>query len=247
MNQYRSLAYKYDELTQDVPYDKWVEYYQKMFRKFKLSPKIVLDFGCGTGSVACRMAERGYDVIGVDASPEMLSIASEKSYNMQNRPLFLCQKMQKLDLYGTIDAAVSSLDSLNYITKQADFVKAIERVSLFLNPKGLFLFDVKSEKGLRDLHEKVIIKENDGVFCVWESMFSEKSKNCTHAVEIFSERQDGSWERDSETHCEHAYPLDFITETLVSAGFSKINCYVPFKFSKLTGSEDRWFFAAQKP
>lgn len=247
MDQYQSLAYKYDALTQDVPYDKWVNYYEKIFRKFKQSPKIVLDFGCGTGSIACKMAEHGYEMIGVDASSEMLSIACEKAYDMQNKPLFLCQKMQNLDLYGTIDAAVSSLDSMNYITKKQDFIKAVERVSLFLNPKGLFLFDMKSEKGLQDLDEKVIIKENEGVFCVWESMFSEKTKNCTHAVEIFCEQHDGSWERNSEIHTEHAYSFDFISETLVSAGFSKIYSYVPFKFSKLTGSEDRWFFVAQKP
>ena len=252
MEEYQALSSFYDELTQDVPYDKWLNFYKSVFKKFSANPKLVLDLGCGTGSMSVKLAKEGYEVIGVDGSSEMLSIAMEKAYLFEeNRPIFIQQQMSDLDLYGTIDAAVSSLDSLNYVIKPELFKKALQRVSLFLNPKGLFLFDMQSADGLCMQNKKTTIKEAEDVFCVWESHFSKKTMICSHFIELFAKITDDTesslWERFSEVHKERAYELDFVIQALKEAGFESISVYPPFKFTKLNGKEDRWFFVAQKP
>ena len=148
MNSYDFLAGCYDELTYDVDYSAWADYVEKQFRR-PLPGKTVLDLACGTGSLTRELAERGYEMIGVDQSPEMLAAAVEKNENVGGiPPMFLCQSMEKLDLYGTIDACVCCLDSVNYVTSPQKLQKAFQRVHLFLMPGGLFLFDVNTPEKL---------------------------------------------------------------------------------------------------
>ncbi len=142
MNSYRFLAGCYDQLTYDVRYPAWADYIEKHFRRQPLPGRTVLDLACGTGSLTRELALRGYEMIGVDQSPEMLAEAAEKNRGAAPiEPIFLCQPMERLDLYGTIDACVCCLDSVNYVTDPKKLQRAFERVHLFLMPGGLFLFD----------------------------------------------------------------------------------------------------------
>ncbi len=176
MNSYTSIARHYDSLTEDVDYGKFVGIYKKIFGKYKITPEIVADLGCGTGTLTLAMAEEGYDMIGVDASWEMLACAKDKASRAKaDGVLFLCQPIQKLDLYGTIDAAFSSLDSMNYITGEKDFDKALKRISLFMIPGGVFIFDMQSPAALERLDRRTIVKENENIYCVWYSSFDKRT------------------------------------------------------------------------
>lgn len=150
MNSYDFLAGCYDEFTTDVGYSAWADYIEAHFRRRGLPGKTVLDLACGTGSLTRELAQRGYEMIGVDLSPEMLAEAAEKNQDVDGiPPIFLCQSMDKLNLYGTIDACVCCLDSVNYVTDPKKLQKAFERVYLFLMPGGVFLFDINTPEKLR--------------------------------------------------------------------------------------------------
>ena len=143
MNSYGFLAGCYDEFTTDVDYATWAEYIQRHFERAGLPGSTVLDLACGTGSLTRELSLRGYEMIGVDLSPDMLAQAAEKNRDAEGiAPIFLCQSMDQLDLYGTIDACVCCLDSINYVTDPKKLRRAFQRVHLFLMPGGLFLFDV---------------------------------------------------------------------------------------------------------
>ena len=141
---YKRFADVYDQLVQDVPYSKWADYLQSAFLKFGQNPELILELGCGTGSMAIELAKRGYDVIGLDISAEMLSKAYEKAKKNKTDILFINQDMRNFRLHGKVDAVLCLLDSLNYIPALSDVKKVFKLVSKYLNPSGLFIFDLNS-------------------------------------------------------------------------------------------------------
>ena len=170
MSSYDFLASCYDRLTYDINYAAWAGYIEKHFAKYTLPGRTILDLACGTGSLTRELALRGYEMIGVDQSPEMLAEAAEKNRGISPiEPIFLCQPMEKLDLYGTIDACVCCLDSINYITDPKKLARAFQRVHLFLMPGGLFLFDINSPEKLEGLDGQVFLDETEDAYCVWRS------------------------------------------------------------------------------
>ena len=172
---YHVMAKYYDALTADVPYEEFAEFLMKIFRREKASPGLILDLACGTGSITKLLAERGYDMIGADSSPDMLMQAQAKCSSLSGQPTFICQNMTDLDLYGTVDAVVSFLDSVNYLADPADLRRAFERVSLFLNPGGLFVFDLNTAYKLSSIAGNAFVRETDGLFCVWQAAWNEKN------------------------------------------------------------------------
>ena len=139
MSSYDMLAGSYDQLTYDIDYPAWADYIEKHFRRRGIPGNTVLDLACGTGSLTRELARRGYEMIGVDRSPEMLAVAAEKCRGIAaEEPILLCQSMERLDLYGTVDACVCCLDSVNYVTDPKKLARAFSRVHLFLTPGGLF-------------------------------------------------------------------------------------------------------------
>ena len=158
MSSYSFLAGCYDGLTYDVDYAAWADYIEAHFSKAPLPGRTVLDLACGTGSLTRELALRGYEMIGADQSPEMLAQAAEKNRGIPPvEPIFLCQPMERLDLYGTIDACVCCLDSVNYVTDPKKLARAFQRVHLFLMPGGLFLFDINTPEKLEGLDGQVFL------------------------------------------------------------------------------------------
>ena len=246
MDSYQFLAGVYDELTDDVRYEKWADYLEKLFRKARCPVHTVLDLACGTGSLTCILAERGYEMIGVDRSLEMLAEAAEKAESVQGiRPLFLAQEMEKLDLYGTIDACVCCLDSVNYVTDPNKLKRAFERVHLFLMPGGVFLFDINTPAKLEGLDGQVFLDETEDVFCVWRAEYSKRRHICTYGMDIFR-REGQHWSRGEELHEEYAYTPEELEDFLREAGFSHIQQYGNLKLRAPKEGEDRIFFAARK-
>ena len=247
MESYEFLAGCYDELTTDVRYSRWADYIEKHFARSALPIHTVLDLACGTGSLTAELMGRGYEMICADRSAEMLSVAVEKCRDLEGEPpIFLCQSMEKLDLYGTIDACVCCLDSVNYVTNPRQLKKAFERVHLFLMPGGLFLFDINTPDKLRGLDGGMFIDETDDAYCVWRAEYSPRRRICTYGMDIFRLEEDGRWSRGEEVHEEYAYEPDELEEYLREAGFTRIRRHGCLKMRAPVPGEERIFFTAVK-
>ena len=175
MSAYAALAEFYDELTRDVPYRAFADYYERLFKEYTIEVGLVLDLCCGTGSLACEMSGRGYEIIAADASADMLMCARDKAWSrgLGKMPLFINQSAQELDLYGTVDAAYSSLDSLSYMPFD-DLPEVFGRLRLFVRPGGLLVFDLRTPEFLRSMDGSVSVDETDGVFCLWRGRFDRR-------------------------------------------------------------------------
>lgn len=245
---YHSLAVCYDDMTEDVNYPAWADFLEKLFARGKKPVHTVLDLACGTGTMSFLLAQRDYEVIGVDFSPEMLAVAAEKDLpEDKERPIFLCQPMEKLDLYGTVDACVCLLDSVNHVTKPAKLQKAFQRVRLFLEPGGLFVFDVHTPEHLEGLDGGIFLDETEDAYCVWRTDYDPRRKICTYAMDVFHREEEDLWFRDGEVHEEYAYTPEELTRYLEEAGFVDIRQYGNLKLRKPAEGEDRVFFTARKP
>ena len=248
MSSYDFLAGCYDRFTYDVDYAAWADYIESHFRKKGIPGKTVLDLACGTGSLTYELAQRGYEMIGVDLSPEMLSEAMEKDMGGDHiPPMFLCQSMDQLDLYGTIDACVCCLDSVNYVTDKRKLKKAFQRVHLFMMPGGMFIFDVNTVEKLRGLDGQVFLDETEDAYCVWRAEYNKRSQICSYFMDIFQlDEESGLWERGEELHEEYAYTPQELEEYLRRAGFQDIRQYGNLKMRSPIIGEDRIFFVARK-
>ena len=247
MASYEFLAGCYDELTTDVGYRSWAGYLEKHFARAGIPVRTVLDLACGTGSLTWELARRGYEMIGVDRSEEMLAQANEKGEDFTGeRPIFLHQSMDKLDLYGTIDAGVCCLDSVNYVTRPAQLERAFARVHLFLMPGGIFVFDINTPEKLRALDGQVFLDETEDAYCVWRAEYSKRRRVCTYAMDLFRLTPAGLWERGEELHEEYAYEPDELEEMLRRAGFHHIRRYGDRKLRAPRPGEERIFFTARK-
>ena len=213
MSSYKNFSPFYDLFTYNVNYKKRTKYLLKLFERFDRKPTLMLDLACGTGSFSFEFAKKGIDVIGVDMSEDMLCEASSKN-NGDNKVLFLCQKAQELELYGTVDGAICCLDSLNHITDYNDFKKSISNVSLFLEPQRLFIFDVNTlYKHKYVLGNNTFKIKRKGITCLWENSFCEK-QNLTETNLTFFNKGNIS----KQTITERAYSFKEIKEALDESG-----------------------------
>lgn len=244
MNSYQALAAYYDRFTDDVGYADWADFFERLFAREGVQPGLILDLACGTGSLTKILAERGYEMIGADASPDMLMQAMQNTIDCAPRPLFLNQRMEELDLYGTVDVCLCCLDSINYVTDPAALQRAFERVHLFLEPKtGLFVFDVNTPEKFARIDGNAYVREDEGVFCVWQAAVEDGL--CAYQFDIFT-REGGGWARAQETHEERIYTPETLTAMLARAGFSEIKTYGDQSFAPVRGGEDRIYFTARK-
>ena len=244
MNSYETLSAYYDRFTEDVGYAGWADFFERVFAREGVQPRLILDLACGTGSLTRLLADRGYEMIGADASPDMLMQAMQNTMDCDPRPLFLNQRMEDLDLYGTVDVCLCCLDSVNYVTDPDTLQKAFERVHLFLEPQtGLFVFDVNTPEKFARIDGNAYVREDEDVFCVWQAAVEDGL--CAYQFDIF-ERDGEAWTRAQETHEERVYPLEQLAAMLARAGFSEIKTYGDQSFSPVRGGEDRVYFTARK-
>ena len=245
MSAYEALAGVYDALTGDVGYEKRADYIEKLFLKSRVPVHTVLDLACGTGSMTALLTERGYELIAVDESPDMLAAAREKASDLTGEPpVFLNQSMEALDLYGTVDAAICCLDSLNYLAGPREVQKTFQRLHLFISPGGLLVFDINSAAMLRELDGQVFLDEQEDVYCVWRPEFEKRSGVCTYWMDIFTRRTDGAWERSVEQHRQKAYEVEELRAWLLEAGFTHIRTYGDCRMSAPREGENRIYFSA---
>ena len=245
MDAYGALAESYDRLTNDVDYARVVAFYMEILDREGLYPKTAVDLACGTGSVSVLLAKHGLSVTGVDLSEDMLSVASAKTAEMDNAPLFVCQDLAQLQLPRGVDLAVCALDSLDYITDPEDCKRAIHRVYKVLNPGGCFIFDVNTPEKLRAMDGQVFLDEDDDVYCIWRGEFDHQTNICTYGMDIFQRRGD-LWERSGEVHEEYAYSQAQLTAYLKEAGFTHIEVFGDCRMHAPSEGEQRIYFKARK-
>ena len=220
MSCYSGLAPWYDKLTGDVPYGSFADFYEREFRADGGEFSMLLDLCCGTGTLTWELARRGYEMIAVDQSPDMLMEAQSKAVSDVTPPLFICQEAGELDLYGTVDAVVCSLDGMNYIAPDA-LPEVFHRLHLFVRPGGLLIFDIRTPEWLRALDGDIFVDEKDDVLCLWRADFDEELPAIVYGMDIFS-RVGRLWERGSEEHIEYAHEPQALKQLLEAAGFTDV-------------------------
>lgn len=240
MNCYGALAAWYDTLTGDIPYGSFADFYEAEFARDGGEFRLLLDLCCGTGTLTAELTRRGYELIAADQSEEMLMEAREKAAGLSPAPLFLCQSAQELDLYGTVDAAICSLDGVNYLPRE-DFGEVLRRLRLFIRPDGLFIFDIKSPESLRALDGSVSVDEDEDLLCLWRADFDEAQQCLIYGMDLF-ERSGALWRRSGEEHIEYVYELSFLRESLEAHGFRdlRVSCDGP------QGAQGRVFISARR-
>ena len=213
---YSDFAYYYDALTENVDYAARCDTLCNLLAAHGAGEGILLDLACGTGTLTALLARRGYDVIGVDASQDMLAVAQQKLAEAGVDAVLLCQKMQELDLYGTIDAAVCTLDSLNHLTDGAAFKETLRRVALFMNDGGVFLFDVNTPfKHEHVLADNTFVYDLDDVFCVWQNSYDAATRTTDVTLDLFAyDEENDCYDRATEQFAERAYALADIRQWL---------------------------------
>lgn len=245
MSNYEAFAEVYDKLTDNVEYKKRAEFIVSLFNRFKVpAGASVLDLACGTGSLTVELAKTGYDMIGVDSSCEMLAQAQEKMYENGINMLLLCQDMPRLDLYGTVDAAVCTLDSLNHLECVEDIRKTIAKVGLFMNHGGIFVFDVNTiYKHRKILENNTFVYDCDGVYCVWQNQLNDDS-SVEITLDIFEE-DDGAYYRSGESFKEIACPIESYVEWLSEANFELLGIFDEMTDKELCNDTQRAVFVAR--
>ena len=228
----------------DADYARRADFVEKLFlRTTKREVRTVLDLACGTGTMTCLLTERGYELISVDGSEDMLMEAREKAQGIRGvEPLFLHQSMPRLDLNDTVDAAICCLDSLNYLTNPKDVRRTFERLRLFVSPGGALVFDVHALPKLQAMDGQVYLDEGEDVYCVWRTEF--RRDMLDYCVDLFTLRPDGAWERETEFHRQRYYSVEDLTLWLREAGFTDIRAYGDCKLRRPGEQDGRIYFSA---
>ncbi len=243
---YSAFSIFYDDFTQDVEYPERTEYILELFRKFDRVPTLLLDVGCGTGGFSYEFAKQGIEVIGTDISGEMLEIAAAKKIQCEIPPIFLNQAAENLDLYGTVDGAVSCLDSLNHITNKKKLREAFNKISLFLEPERLFIFDVNTVyKHKRVLSNKKFIYDNGEKLLIWKNSFSSLNNTVKMKLKLYENRADG-YVKYKDSHSERAYKTEEICNMLDDAGFAVLAVLGDMSFDAPEKNAERIYFVAEK-
>ena len=241
---YNDFAYVYDRLINDVDYKEWADYYFKIFQRYGLNPKLGLDLGCGTGNLTLELANRGIEMTGVDLSEDMLMVAREKSEGLDI--LYLNQDMTEFELYGTVDFIVSSLDCVNYITDKRDLLKVMKLVNNYLDPGGLFIFDINTRYKLESIiGDNTFILENDDCFCSWQNEYDKKRKLSDFYLTFFLKDGEG-YTRFDEQHTQRAYEIEEIKALIESSGMRLLKVYHDRSFENPKKNSERVFFVAQE-
>jgi ubiquinone/menaquinone biosynthesis C-methylase UbiE len=245
---YSAIAGVYDELNKDIDYSAWADMMEKCFERFGTEkPEIILDLACGTGRMTRELAARGYDMIGVDGSADMLNEAYMRG---AEGILYLLQDMREFELYGTVGATVCCLDSLNYLLDIKDLYKTFSLVHNYSDPDALFLFDMntpyKFEKVYAD-NAYVLESEDEygAVYCGWQNFYDAQSKICDFYLSVFKEDENGRYLREDEQQKERCYTKEEILEALSASGFELVDIYRDYEFGTPDRNTERWYFVAR--
>ena len=256
---YQAIARVYDRLNAEIDYAAWADFVERCFDRFLPSrPELVLDLACGTGSMTLELAARGYDMIGIDGSAEMLSEAYSRAMERKGI-LFLQQDMRSFELYGTVGAITCCLDSVNYLLSSKDLDACFACVHNYLDPNGLFLFDVNTPYKFRHVYgnnayvledelvwdEGTDTEERAAVYCGWQNTYHSDTALCDFDLSLFEELPNGTYRREDEHQTERCYTMEEIKAALDRANLEYLGVWEDYRFAEVTEETERWYFVAR--
>jgi len=241
---YSDFAYVYDRLTKDIDYSKMADYIEVLFSEYAtVKPKLLLDLACGTGSLTLELARRGYDMIGIDSSADMLNCALEKSAGLEVSPLWVCQDMRSFELYGTVDAVVCTLDSLNYITDYSDLKSVFGLVKNYLNPGGLFIFDINTPYKFENiLRDNFFYEIGEDITYIWQNSYDPATGICTFDLTFFVRESGELYRRLEEEQQQRAWSFEEIKAALGESGLKLIDILEQYTLNPPDEKSERCFF-----
>ncbi|MBE5917224.1 MAG: class I SAM-dependent methyltransferase [Pseudobutyrivibrio ruminis] len=245
MEAYTAFASVYEMYMDNIPYDEWANNIKALFEKYNMPMEIVCDIGCGTGQMTRRLKAMGYDMIGIDNSYDMLmeAMANEDSQGI----LYLCQDMRSFELYGTVGAVVSVCDSINYLRSEAELLEVCKLVNNYLDPKGLFIFDVKTEKYYKELGDKTIAENRQEGSYIWENEYDIKARDNYYDLTIYTANDEGTFDRYEEEHLQHAFTVTEIKRAISASGLELLDVLdVATMSSENIDDSDRLYFIARE-
>ena len=241
MEAYTSFAEVYDTFMDNVPYEEWAEYLAELLQEYDIEDGLVLDLGCGTGSLTEILATKGYDMIGADGSAEMLEIAMEKKAQSGHDILYLLQDMREFELYGTVRAVVSVCDCVNYITDEKELEQVFRLVNNYLDPEGIFIFDFNTEYKYKEiLGEQTIAEDREDCSFIWDNYYYEDESMNEYELTLFiKERDSNLYRKYQEMHYQKAYTLDAMRELVEWSGLEFVTAYDAYTRKAPTESSER--------
>ncbi len=246
MASYESFAQVYDTFMDNIPYDDWCEYLHGLLKQYGVTDGLILELGCGTGEMTERLAALGYDMIGVDNSAEMLEVAQEKKDVSGHDILYLLQDMREFELYGTVRAVVSVCDTINYVTDTEELVRVFSLVNNYLDPGGVFIFDLNTVGKYRELGESVIAENRDESSFIWENWYDEETHINEYDLTLFLRQKSGLYEKYEETHYQRAYEIGEIKDALARAGLKLEAVFDAFTQDTPRSESERLYFVARE-
>lgn len=247
MDAYTGFAAVYDMFMDNIPYEEWCEYLTDILKDYGVEDGLVLDLGCGTGKLTRLLAGKGYDMIGVDLSEEMLEIAMEHQAIEGGEILYLLQDMREFELYGTVGAVVSICDSVNYLTEYEELVQVFALVNNYLDPGGVFVFDLNTPYKYREILGEQTIAENraEGSF-IWENYFDEEDGVNEYDLTLFIREEDGRFQKFEETHYQRSYTLGEVQQAILEAGMEFVTAYDAFTKEPPKEDSERIYIVAKE-
>lgn len=246
MESYTGFAEFYDLFMDNIPYEEWSKYLIGLLQEYGVNDGIVLDMGCGTGNITELLANAGYDMIGIDNSEDMLNEAMDKRYESGLDILYLCQDMREFELYGTVAAAVSICDSVNYILDLDDLIKVFKLVNNYLDPKGLFIFDLNTIHKYEMMGDSVIAENREEGSFIWENSYFSDTHLNQYDLTIFAKDDDERYTKFEETHVQRGYSLDEIKSALEKAGMIYVNSFSAFTHNPINDNDERIYVIARE-
>ena len=219
MDSYNEFASVYDIFMDETPYEEWKDRIVEILRNHNITDGLVLDLGCGTGTMTELLAAEGYDMTGVDLSEDMLYEAMEKRTQSGQDILYLCQDMREFELYGTMRAIVSVCDSINYLTDINDVIQTFKLVNNYLDPNGLFIFDFNTVHKYKEIGDSVIAENREDCSFIWDNYYDDETHINEYEIAFFiAEGDEGMFRRVMEQHMQRGYELEEIKTCLEEAG-----------------------------
>ncbi len=244
---YDHFADIYDEFMQTVSYTEWTDYIESLWRKHNSHPHLVVDLACGTGSLTTELAERGYEMIAIDQSSQMLDIAREKAAEQGKSILFLQQDMREFELYGTVDGILCTCDGLNYLLEESELAQVFRLAENYLEPGGLFIFDLNTRFKYEELlGDRTFAETAEDAAFIWQNYYYEGEKVNEYQVTFFEETEDGTYERHEEIHYQKAYEIEHVRELLEKSGLKVEAVYDCFTTDPVHEQSERVCFVARE-
>ena len=248
MEAYSGFAKVYDLFMDNIPYEEWTDYVKELFAEEGVKDGILLDLGCGTGSVTELLAESGFDMIGIDNSEEMLEIAMEKREESGHDILYLLQDMREFELYGTVKGVVSICDSMNYILDDEDLLDVFKLVHNYLDNEGIFIFDMNTMyKYEQILADNTFAEDREESSFIWENYYDEEEEINQYDLSWFVKEEDGRYRKYEETHLQRAYEQQCVEELIKESGLELLHVYDAFTKDLPAEDSQRIYFVCRRP